>query len=180
MLASGVLLAAGCAPKPTPTVNDSMTKVMQPQTQVIWDITSRAFNAKGDGLDGSKISPADWIRLAQSSRRVRDRARILADAPHVTVAKASDTVMGAFASHAGTKQTWDAASAAQVQGLIDADPAGFAKHARALADAMDTLHTATRTRDAATVYAVSSGLDETCDGCHQPFWGTDDPPPFPK
>jgi hypothetical protein len=178
-LAAGVLLAAGCSPKATPTVNSSMTKVMQPQAQVIWDITSRAFNEKGDGLDGAKISDADWIRLAQASRRVRDRARILAEAPHVTAATPGEPVMGGYASHTGVKQTWDAASAAQIQGLIDANPAGFSQHARALADSMNTLLNAAHARDAVKVYAVSSDLDEKCDGCHQPFWGTDDPPPFP-
>jgi hypothetical protein len=181
VLASGVLLAAGCAPKPaTPTVNDSMTKVMQPNAQIIWDIASQAFNEKGDGLDGSKLSSADWIKLAQAGRAVRDRAQILADAQHVTAAAPGEKVMGGYASHAGAKGTWDAASPAQIQGLIDADPSGFAKHAGALAASMDTLVTAANTRDAAKVYAVTSDLDEKCDGCHQPFWGTDDPPPFPK
>lgn len=180
MLAMGVLLAAGCAPKATPTVNESMTKVMQPNAQIIWDITSHAFNEKGDGLDGAKISPADWIRLAQAGRTVRDRARILAEAPRVTAATPDEAIMGGASSHAGAKQTWDAASVAQVQGLIDADRAGFARHASALAEAMDRLLKAAHAKDAATVYAVSADLDEKCDGCHQPFWGTDEPPPFPK
>jgi hypothetical protein len=179
VLASGVLLAAGCSPR-TPTVNESMTTVMQPNAQIIWDTTSHAFNEKGDGLDASKLSPADWIRLAQASRRMRDRARLLAEAPHVTAATPGEAIMGGAASHVGVKQTWDAASAAQVQGLIDADRAGFAKHASALAGAMDALLKAAHARDAATVYAVSSDLDEKCDGCHKPFWGTDEPPPFPS
>jgi len=42
------------------------------------------------------------------------------------------------------------------------------------------LEKAAKTRDIKTVYRVSSGLDEVCDGCHKPFWGTDDPPPPKK
>lgn len=45
---------------------------------------------------------------------------------------------------------------------------------------MDDLVKAAQSKDAGGVYKVSSNLDENCDGCHQPFWGTDEPPPFPK
>lgn len=123
-LAAGVLLAAGCQ-KPVPTVNNSMTQVMQPQAQTIWDITSKAFNEKGDGLDASKLTANDWAQLQKAAQQMADRAHVLANAKHITVAKADETIMGQGASHSGVKQTWDAASPAQVQALINADPAGF-------------------------------------------------------
>jgi hypothetical protein len=180
VLGSGLLLAAGCAPKETtPTINDSMTHVMQPQAQTIWDITSRAFNDKGDGLDASKLSQSDWDQLKKAGEQLRDRASLLANARHVTVATTAETIMGQDSSHGGTKATWDAASAQQVQALIDANPSGFAQHARVLAQAGDTVAKASHVKDAQMLYGVSSNLDEVCDGCHQPFWGTDDPPPFP-
>ncbi len=181
LLASGLLLAAGCSQKPTPTVNASMTQVMSPQAQTIWDITSRAFNAKGDGLDGSKLSDDDWKKLGKAGALMRDRARLLAKAKHVTAAGPHETILGAFASRPGfRKGTWDAASPKQVQALIDANPAHFAERARNLATVGDTLEKAARRKDVRILYQVSSGLDEDCDSCHQPFWGTDEPPPFPR
>jgi hypothetical protein len=181
--ALGLLLAAGCNQKPpTPTVNASMTQVMAPQTQTIWDITTLAFNDKGDGLDAAKISPADWAKLEEAGRQLRDRALLLANAPHVTAAAPGETIMGADAAGAPSKigHAWDAASAKQVQALIDANPALFAQRARALADAGDTVFKAAKARDVGPLYKVSSGMDEVCDGCHQKFWGTDEPPPYPK
>ena len=179
-LASGLLLLSGCGKASTPTINESMTQVMSPQTQTIWDISSRAFNDKGDGLVAEKISPTDWIRLAKAGRALRDRARLLAEAPHVTVAAPGELILGQDAAHEGVKHTWDAASPKQVQALIDANPALFRQHLNALADAGDSILKAAHRKDIKTVYAVSSEFDETCDGCHQPFWGTDEPPPFPK
>ncbi len=61
-----------------------------------------------------------------------------------------------------------------------ANPALFAKRATILAKAGEDLVKASKTHDVRTFYRVSSGLDDTCDGCHQPFWGTDEPPPVSK
>ncbi len=182
-VASCVLLLAGCGPKtPTPTVNASMTEVMAPNTQTIWDISSRAFNAKGDGLDPSKISSADWAQLGAAGRALRDRAQVLANASHVTAAAPNEHIMGADAAGAPSKigHEWDAANAKRVQAMIDANPALFAERARVLAEAGDAIVKAAPTRDVSKLYEVSSGMDEVCDGCHQKFWGTDEPPPFPR
>ena len=182
LLASGVLLLAfGCSPKPaTPTINTSMTKVMQPDAQAIWDIASAAFNPKGDGLDGSKISDADWDKVAKAAQQLEDRALVLAKAPHVTVAGPGETILGEEASgETNVKATWKAASAKEVQAAIDADMPLFDQRARILADAGAAALAASKTHDAAALYKMSAGLDEVCDGCHEKFWGTDDPPPFP-
>ncbi len=180
-LASAVLLAAGCGRKPAPTVNASMTQVMAPQAQTIWDITSHAFNDKGDGLDGSKISEADWVKLADAGRRLQERAMVLAKAHHITAAAPGEIIMGGEAAGAPSPigHTWDAANASKVQGFIDGNPALFAQRAQILAEAGAALAKAARTKDVRTAYQVSSNLDEDCDGCHKPFWGTDEPPPFP-
>ena len=184
LLASGVLLAAGCAPKKAPprpqaapSVNDSMTHVFSVQAQTIWDITSGAFNAKGDGLLASKVSADDWAKLGDAGRKLEDRAQLLAKAKHVLAVAPGEVIMGADSSHPGVKGTWDAASPQQVQFLIDSNPGLFAERARNLARVGEDLVKASQTRDIQTLYKVSAGLDEDCDSCHQPFWGTDEPPP---
>lgn len=161
-----------------PTINDTMTKVMALNAQTIWDISSHAFNAKGDGLVAAKVTAKDWAQLAEAGRQMKARALLLAKDPRGLVVAARDEhIMGEDAAHPGRKGTWDAASARQIKALIDANPALFKKRAMILADAAGDLERAARTRDTRVLYRVSSELDEYCDGCHQPFWGTDEPPP---
>ncbi len=182
-LALGVVLLSACGPKaPTPTVHESMTDVMSPQAQIIWDTTSRAFNDKGDGLEASKISETDWTALAKAGQLLRDRAQVLAKARHVVAAAPGMAIMGEQAAGAPSTlgHAWDAASGKKVQAMIDTNPALFAQHARDLAQAGDTLVKAAGAKDIHALYDMSSGLDEVCDGCHVKFWGTDEPPPFPR
>jgi hypothetical protein len=192
VLAAGLAMAAGygsgiakTAAKPakaaaTPTVNDSMTHVMAVEAQTIWDVSSKAFNAKGDGLEARKLDAKDWAQLGAAGRRIKERATLLAKAKRVIVAGPDEHVMGEEAAKGGVKKTWDAANAQQIQALIDARPKLFTQHAWTLARTGASLEQAAKTRDIKTVYKVSAGLDEVCDGCHKPFWGTDDPPPPPK
>jgi hypothetical protein len=170
------------AAAPTPTINASMTKVMSIQAQTIWDITSKAFNARGDGLDGSKVSAADWTALAEAGRLMKERAAELATNPHIAVAAPGETIMGAdyVGRPAAIGHTWDAASVAQIQTRIAANRDLFVQRAQNLARSGEDLEKASKTKDVKTLYRVSSGLDEDCDSCHKPFWGTDEPPPFPK
>ncbi|MEI9890721.1 MAG: hypothetical protein WDN45_09140 [Caulobacteraceae bacterium] len=155
-----------------------MTKVMSVHAQTIWDISSHAFNARGDGLLASKVSAKDWSQLADAGRQMRARALLLAQDPKsLIVTGPEEHVLGEDAAHAGKKGTWDAASPRQIKALIEANPALFKKRAMILATAAGDLEKASRARDVRVLYRVSSNLDEYCDGCHQPFWGTDEPPP---
>lgn len=180
--ASVMVLAAavGAQSASLPTINATMTQVFAVNAQTIWDISSKAFNKKGDGLLASKISAKDWKALEQAGRQLQDRSMLLARAPrNLVVVGRDEQVMGQEAAHTGAKGTWDAASPKQIKALIDANPALFTKRAMILADAGAALAKAAKVKDVRTVYRVSSELDEYCDGCHQPFWGTDEPPPVP-
>jgi hypothetical protein len=197
LLTAGVLTAAGygsgiaktAAPAPqkaapkeaaTPTVNDSMTKVMAVHAQTIWDISSKAFNDRGDGLVAKKLNANDWKQLGEAGRGMKERGTLLAKAKRVIVATPNEQILGEDASKGGVKKTWDAANRVQIQALIDAKPKLFTEHAWTLVRTGADLEKASKTRDIKTVYRVSANLDEVCDGCHKPFWGTDDPPPPPK
>ena len=170
-LVLGAVLAAGCSRKPpAPTVHASMVEIVAPSAQVIWDITNRAYNEKGDGFVASKISSADWDKLSAAGQRLNDRGALLSKTAHIRSAVPGATIMGEGGG--------DAAGAKQVQAFIDANPALFAQRARILADAGLTIVKASKTHDIAPLYEVASGMDEVCDGCHKPFWGTDDPPPW--
>ena len=175
VMAGAFALAAQSAS--LPTINDSMTKIMSVNAQTIWDISSKAFNKRGDGLLSSKITAKDWAQLSEASKAIRARALLLAESPTNLVVKGRDEhILGEEFSPGGAKRTYDAANAAQIKSLISANPKLFAKKAMTLADAMESLTKASARRDVKGLYKVSSDLDELCDGCHEPFWGTDEPP----
>jgi hypothetical protein len=187
ILVSGTLMAAaamaaapGTVSQTAPTINDSMTKVMAVHAQTIWDTSSKAFNAKGDGLVASKLTAQDWKFVGEAGRGLRDRAKTLAAPQRPRVVGPGERIMGQDAAHGGKKGTFDAASVKQIEDLIDGNHALFIKKANILVKAGDDLDKASKTRDVKTLYRVSANLDEVCDGCHQPFWGTDETPPAPK
>ena len=183
-----IILAAatalyGCTRKEeTPTINAMMTGVMEPKMEKIWGVASKAYNDVGDGLVAAKISDADWKDVGENSRLIKERAEIMASAQHIVVASANEPIMGSQA--VGTKSTsgpaWDPVNAATVQARIDAKPDLFRQKAKVLVDAADAILRASQTKDVALFYKAASGMDEVCDGCHEPFWGTDEAPPFPK
>ena len=175
---TAVALAAGIASSATlPTVNDSMTHVMSVHAKTIWDISSAAFNKKGDGLVAKKISAREWKKLGEAGRMLKERATLMAKAERMVVANNHEHILGEEAAHGGPH---DAASVKQIQAMIDHDPKQFVKRAMTLAQAGESLEKAAKARDVHGLYKVSSNLDEVCDGCHEPFWGTDEPPPVPK
>ena len=182
MAVAAALALYGCARKDeTPTINASMTGIMEPQAEKIWNLSSKAYNDVGDGLDASKLTDADWKELGEAGRQLKERAQILATAPHIVVANANEPILGSQA--VGTKGklgvAWDAVSAETIQGRIDAKPDLFKQKAQALVDAGDAIYRAAQTKDLSLLYKVSSGMDEVCDSCHEPFWGTDEPPHAP-
>ena len=197
MRVTGVVLAAmlltlcGCQAKEAAapaqaqahTINDSMTKIMEPNAEAIWDTMSKAYNDKGDALDASKLSEDDWKKMADASAKLRDRAKELIDnAKNITVAASNEPILGsqAVGKVGPSGADWDAVGPETIKKRIDAKPDLFAQKAKVLFDASSKINQASVSKDVALLYSVGSEMDEVCDGCHEPFWGTDEPPPFPK
>lgn len=158
-----LLLAAGCAPKaPAPTVQDSMANVVAPQAQAIWDISNRAMNDQGTP-DASKITEADWAKIAAAGQQITDRSKSLAEAKKVVVAAEGVKLQDEGGSGSGS-------NAKQVQGFIDANPAAFADHAKKLMATGETLIAASKAKDVAKLSQVSDSLDGVCEACHMQFW----------
>jgi len=179
----GLLALAGCSTKPKDefTVNASMAEIMEPMAEKIWAYASQAYNDVGDGLVAEKLSDADWKGLGEAGRRLKERAQYFAEAEKVVVAHAGQPIMGS--QGVGGKKPgndWDPVDAATVQARIDKQPDLFRQKAQVLVGAADAVVRASMTKDAALFYKVSSEMDEVCDGCHEVFWGTDEPPAFPK
>ncbi len=188
ILLTATLLLAGCQKKEAAvpaahTINDTMRQIMEPNAEAIWDTMSKAYNDKGDALDASKLSEADWQKIADSSAKMRDRAQELIDhVKDVQVTANGVPILGeqAVGQVGPAGKDWDAVDPRTIQGRIAAKPDLFVEKARILLDASKKLNRAGTTKDVALLYSVGSEMDEVCDGCHEPFWGTDEPPPFPK
>lgn len=169
VLASGVLIVGGCGPRtPPPTVHASMKEVIAPEAQAIWDVTNHATNGAGDGLDPSKITGAEWAQLENAGRQLKTRASVLAKVRNVVVAEPGVKLQDEGAAGGSNVKA--------VQAYVDANRAAFSEHARKLAEAGDAVLKASKTKDVAPLFAVSSNLDQVCESCHAQFWY----PPQPK
>lgn len=180
-----LLILSGCQKKANATahtVNDSMAQVMEPSAETIWNMMSKAYNDRGDALDATRLSDADWKTIADASEKMLARAQELANGEHHLVTAKGVAIMGeqAVGQPSPPGADWAAVDAKTVQARIDAKPALFKEKALALVDASDKLHRAALSKDAGLLYRVGSELDEVCDSCHEPFWGTDVPPPAGK
>ncbi len=189
VMAAGLLILAGCQKKAEETaatavhtINDTMAQVAEPNAEAIWGMMSKAYNDKGDALDASRLSEDDWKKIGDASALMNARAQELIDHVKDVEVTANGSIMGeqAVGQVGPAGKDWDAVNSSTVQDRIRAKPALFVEKARILLDATDKLHRAAASKDIAVLYAVGSQMDEVCDGCHEPFWGTDEPPPFPK
>jgi hypothetical protein len=187
VLAAALLILASCQKKAEEkvahTINDTMAQVMEPNAEAMWDTMSKAYNDKGDALDPSKLTEDDWKKIGDASAKMTERAQELVDnVKNIEVADDHVPIMGsqAVGQKGPAGADWDAVDAKTIHGRIAAKPDLFKQKAQILLDAVTKLNRAAQTKDVAVLYAVGSEMDEVCDGCHKPFWGTDEPPPFPK
>ncbi len=183
-LAAVLLVLSGCQKKADAahTIHDSMAEVMEPSAEAIWDTMSKGYNDKGDALDPAKFSEGDWKAMVEASAKMLARAQELANSERHVVAAAGVQIMGAQAAGqvGPSGADWDAVDAKTVQARVDANPPLFKEKALALVDAASKINRAATSKDTALLYHVASELDEVCDSCHEPFWGTDVPPPVPS
>jgi hypothetical protein len=68
---------------------------------------------------------------------------------------------------------------AEIQRLIDADPAAFARLGRRLADASRVAIKAIDARDVDGLFASGEEIDRACENCHSRYWYPEDNKPAP-
>jgi cytochrome c556 len=157
----GVWAATGQSATPGPTLQHTMKSIVAVDTQIVWDVGNQAQDDKGDP-DPTKLKNADWERIVQASQRVKQAAQSLAQADHLRVADPGQKIDG--------EGNPGAFNAQQVQGVIDASPQAFRAFAQVLAQSMEQITAAARSRDAVKLADLSGQVDEICEQCHTQFW----------
>jgi hypothetical protein len=136
--------------------HEAMVRWLNPAATAIWDVSN---NAKGDTgeLDASLMDDAAWQRMADSARVLQEHSLNMANADKLNVGDHNDAQEG-FATKA------------EIQAMIDADPAGFRELARDTATHAGELAQEAAARDASRAGALSDGLSERCQACHSRYW----------
>lgn len=178
ILVAGILVVSGCGksadraqpaaqPRPAPsaqvapTINELMTKVVVPQSAVLWGVSNAAQDNDGN-VDASKVTNASWLLITDAAMQMKEASEALGTREKSVVAASGVVIQDA--------NTASGSSAAQVQGFIDAAPAAFRDRAGALAVVSDQMVQAAATHNAGQLGAAAAKLDEVCEQCHVQFW----------
>lgn len=176
------LLASACGvttttpPPPTepPVELTSLKEVMQ---AIVDPAADRLFEAVAYEVTAAGIhetrpqTNADWLALRAEAVRLAEAANVLA-IPGRRVESA--TPIPGFESEAPAPEDL---TPAEIQRLIDADPAAFARLARGLADASRVAMKAIDARDVEGLFASGEEIDRACENCHSRYWYPEDKKP---
>jgi len=149
-------------PRPTTSVDvrANMVEGINPASLAIWDVGNAAMDDSG-GLDAVQMNDAAWSKVRESAQTLATYAHRLGTAKTIR-ASGPDLVDG--------KVPEGVASRAQIQAMIDANPAGFRASANNLEAQAKALADAAGKRDLKTTGALISSFDQACQACHQNYW----------
>jgi cytochrome c556 len=138
----------------------AMVAGVNPAAVAIWDITNEAMDDAGE-LDPVRMDDEAWARLREAAQMLEAYSLAMAEA-EVIRAGGPDLV--------GREVPEGVATRAEIQAMIDADPAGFRAEARDLAERARLLVEAARVRDVAAAGHRAAEIDVPCQGCHSRYW----------
>lgn len=172
LAAAALFLAAGChqseqsqqseTPEtPAPTVIESMTQVMDPQSQAFWNASFDAMNNAGD-IVPEKLTDEQMSQMRAAVASVRDHAQQFAGADHVVVAPEGVKILN--------EGMEGALGAAEVQALIDADPQGFAEKSQELVTIADNVIAGLDNGDLRKLNDAAIRFNDICTECHSEYW----------
>lgn len=166
---AGLLLAACSAPdsgepaaaSAPPTVFGVMTDSIIPQSNLVWEQAGNLYDDDGN-IDAARLTEQQWNEVADAAQAMSAGAKQMAETTGIKVAPEGAMIQG--------EGTEGAASAAEVQAAMDADPRGFREQAMQLATVADEIVAAARARDGTKTDDLSARLSEVCGDCHAQFW----------
>jgi hypothetical protein len=167
-----IALLTGCSQKPQPpakaapagpvaaaSIQEIMKAVIEPASNGVWKLP----DSIGDPASKASASQkdADWLAVRHAAVTLSESANLLVMPGRKTVAaggKIQDE------GQAGNLPS------AEIQKLIESDPAAFARYAKALQDATLQTMSAIDARNADALIDKGGKIDEACEACHLKYW----------
>ena len=149
------------------SIQDIMATMVDPSADALWASVGSTVTAEG-AKDNQPRTDAEWLAA-------RHEALVLAEAPNLLVTP------GRAVAEAGRPvedaQVPGILSAAEIQKKIEADPAAFAHHARALQDAGLAALAAVEAKNPVALLDAGEKIDGACEACHLKYWYPNSPKP---
>jgi hypothetical protein len=172
LVAVGLMLAAcsrtgteeAGAPAPAAagsTVFGIMNAAIIPQSNLIWELAGNLYDDDGN-IDAARLTDQQWKDIQDAAVAMSAGAKSLAEATGLKVAPEGVKIQ--------SEDTAGAATGADVQAAMDADPRGFSEHARQLVAIVDEIAAAAAARDGMKTDDASARLTDVCGACHAKFW----------
>lgn len=150
------------APPRIVNTREAMIDGVNPAALAIWDITNNAADDAG-GLDSARMSDDNWSGLVEAARSLEFHSEQMARADAFR-AGGPDIVSGDMPAGVASK--------AEIQAMIDADPAGFRAISRDMAGHARDLREAATARNLKAAGVLALRIDEPCQSCHVRYWYT--------
>lgn len=160
MVAAAMLGAALAADAPTANIQLTMLTQVNPQGLAFWEITNQAPDDNG-GVDGSKLTSAQWAKLVEIGRAIEAGGRALGT---------NRVIAAAPGSKLQDESNEGAAKAPDVQRYVDAKAALFKSQALQLQKTGAAIVTAATKRNGKQLGELAGSLDGVCENCHVAFW----------
>jgi cytochrome c556 len=141
-------------------VRSNMVEGVNPAALAVWDVGNAAIDDSG-GLDPAQMDAVAWAKVREAAQSLGTYAHRLASAKTIR-ASGPDLV--------GGKVPEGVASRAQIQAMIDANPAGFRAWAAALEQQAKGLAAAAGKHDLKTAAGLIASFDQPCQACHENYW----------
>lgn len=143
------------------TVFDAMNATIIPSSNVVWELAGGLYNDDGE-LEAGLLTAEQWTQLADAATAMGSAAKKLAQTAGLKVVPAGGKIQ--------SEGTEGAASAADVQNSIDANPQGFSEHAMKLATVSDEIAAAAVAHDAMKTDDAQARMTDVCGECHAAYW----------
>ena len=138
------------------TVQEMMDTRIDPAADALWDSVAFIASEKGEE-DRRPRTPAEWAAVRQNAL--------------VLIKGASDLALpGRRVSGLETTPSPGELRASEIQHLIEADPAAFAKRAETLKSAARAALATINAQNADALMSAGGVIDAACEACHVVYW----------
>ena len=143
---------------PTATIKDIMLSIVDPSADVVWDSVQTVVTAKGI-VDKAPRTDEEWTEVRRGAIRLAEATNLL-------------IMPGRHVARPGEKSEAPGVELepAQMEELINKDPEGWKRRAKALHDASLAALKAIDAKDAPALNAVGERIEGACENCHLSYW----------